>query len=89
MGAEGALLAVRDDRRIEHIPAQTLRPVVNTIGSGDALFSAFVHDYAQSGDPYRALRKAVLFAGYKIGSSGGAEGFLTAAELDACFHQPD
>lgn len=34
MGERGALLSVKDDRRIEHFPAITTRPVVNTIGAG-------------------------------------------------------
>jgi len=47
---------VRRDNFVERIPAVQTRPVVNTIGAGDALFSAFVHGYLQSGDPYQAIR---------------------------------
>jgi acarbose 7IV-phosphotransferase len=83
LGDEGALLAVRDHNFIERIPAVYTRPVVNTIGAGDALFSAFVHSYAQSRNPYTAIQKAVIFASYKIGEKGAADGFLTEAELDA------
>lgn len=82
LGGDGALLAVRDDGFIERIPAVYTRPVVNTIGAGDALFSAFLHTYAVSRDPYAAIRKAVVFASYKIGVSGAADGFLSAAALD-------
>ncbi|GAB4515501.1 MAG: hypothetical protein OHK0046_19140 [Anaerolineae bacterium] len=82
LGGEGALLAVKDDHFIERIPAVTTRPVVNTIGAGDALFSAFIHTYAATRDPYLAIRKAVIFASYKIGVTGAADGFLTADELD-------
>lgn len=32
--------------------------------------------------PQEALRRAVLFAGYKVGGRGGAEGLLGAADLD-------
>jgi ribokinase len=81
MGGEGALLGVRADSVIEHIPAVYTRPVVNTIGAGDALFSAFVHGYARTRDPYAAIRNAVIFASYKIGVAGAADGFLSAAEL--------
>lgn len=87
LGAQGALLAVREDDSIQRIPAQALRPVVNTIGAGDALFSAFVHAYAASRDPYTAMRKAVLFAGHKIGETGAAEGFMTAAQLEAAYQE--
>lgn len=83
MGGDGALLGVRADRTIEHVPAVYTRPVVNTIGAGDALFSAFVHGYRQTRDPYTALRQAVVFASYKIGEAGAAQGFLDAAGLAA------
>lgn len=87
MGAQGALLAVKDDNAIEHMPARTLRPIVNTIGGGDALFSAFVHSYAATQDPYLAMRKAVLFAGYKIGGTSAAEGFMSAQQLEDAYAQ--
>ncbi|HEX7973799.1 MAG TPA: carbohydrate kinase family protein, partial [Anaerolineales bacterium] len=82
LGAEGALLGVREEGRIVRQPALFTRPVVNTIGAGDALFSAFIHAYSQGGDPYQALYRASLFASYKIGETGAAEGFLTGAQLD-------
>ena len=83
LGAQGALLAVKDDGFVERIPAVYTRPVVNTIGAGDALFSCFVQSYSQSHDPYEAIKRAVVFVSYKIGSTGAAEGFLDAASLDA------
>ena len=83
LGARGALLAVRGDGFVGRYPAVCTRPVVNTIGAGDALFSAFVQAYARSGDPYHALERAIIFASYKIGTAGAADGFLDAAGLDA------
>lgn len=82
LGADGALLAVQGDAP-QRTPAVFTRPVVNTIGAGDALFSAFLHVYAQTQDPYLAIRKAVVFASYKIGAAGAAEGFLDGAGLEA------
>jgi ribokinase len=82
MGAQGALLGVRGEP-VRHVPAVRIRPIVNTIGAGDALLSAFVHGMVRHGDPLRALQQAVVFAGYKIGERGAAEGFLTADELAA------
>jgi acarbose 7IV-phosphotransferase len=82
LGAEGALLAVKGEAPLR-VPAVVTRPVVNTIGAGDALFSAFLHIYTQTNDPYLAMRKAVVFASYKIGAAGAAEGFLDAAGLEA------
>lgn len=81
LGAQGALLAVKREGFVGRLPAVPTRPVVNTIGAGDALFSAFVHGYAAGLDPYRALRRAMVFASYKIGATSAADGFLTAGEL--------
>jgi acarbose 7IV-phosphotransferase len=85
LGSQGALLAVRRDGFIERVPAVQTRPVVNTIGAGDALFSCFVYHYQQTGDPYLSIQKAVVFASYKIGTAGAAEGFLDAAALDRLY----
>lgn len=81
LGSQGALLAVRKDNFMERITAVYTRPVVNSVGAGDALFSSFLHAYSQTSDPYAAIRQAVVFASYKIGESGAAEGFLTAPAL--------
>lgn len=83
LGSRGALLAVRADGFVGRFPAVRTRPVVNTIGAGDALFSAFVHTYRRSGDPYGALEKAIVFASVKIGTVGAADGLLDSAGLDA------
>ena len=88
LGAEGALLAVQGEA-LRRTPAVFTRPVVNTIGAGDALFSAFLHVYTQTDDPYLAIRKAVVFASYKIGAAGAAEGFLDAAGLDLWVQKAD
>jgi ribokinase len=83
LGSEGALLAVRKDNFVERVPAVYTRPVVNTIGAGDALFSAFLHTYSHTQDPYTALKRAMVFASYKIGEKGAADGFLEAAGFEA------
>ena len=84
LGAEGAVLAVRADGFVGRFPAAPLgRPVVSTIGAGDALFSAFLRGYARARDPYAALRQAQVFAAWKIGAVGAAEGFLSGPELEA------
>jgi ribokinase len=87
MGAQGALLSVRRDGFTGIFPAVMTRPVVNTIGAGDALFSAFVHFHNQTGAPYHSLRKAIAFASYKIGEDGAANGFLDEAALDMLYHE--
>jgi ribokinase len=85
LGAQGAYLSVRSDGFHGHFPAVHTRPIVNTIGAGDALFSAFLHSYAHTRDPYLSLRQAIVFAGYKIGETGAAEGFLDRPGLDKAF----
>ncbi len=54
------------------------------MGKG-TLFSTFVHGYARTHDPDMALRKAIVFASYKIGEVGAAQGFLDARRLDALY----
>lgn len=75
-GAAGAYLSVRRDHRFFHAPASAPRGVKNSVGAGDALFSAFVHDYCQNQDPYLALQRATRYAGWKVGATGAAEGLL-------------
>ena len=89
LGAQGALLAVRKDDFVGRFPAVRVRPILNTIGAGDALFSAFLHGYSCSGNPYIALRKAILFAGYKIGGISAAGDFLSHAALDELFQRQE
>ena len=56
--------------------------VVNTVGAGDALFSAFIHYYAKGLDPVACLRRAQIFAAAKIRVSGASRGFVTEAEIE-------
>ncbi len=82
LGAQGALLAVRSEGTMKRYHAVHTRGVVNTIGAGDALFSAFLDRFLCLGDPSAALEAALVFASYKIGEKGAAEGFLSSNELD-------
>lgn len=82
LGDQGALLLVKGEAPL-HVPAVATRPVVNTVGAGDALFSCFLHEFSKSADPVLAIRKSVVFASFKIGESGGAAGFLDAHSLEA------
>jgi sugar/nucleoside kinase (ribokinase family) len=81
LGEAGALLAVRGETACYHAPARHTRPIVSTVGAGDALFSCFLHVYVKTSDPFEALRMATVFASYKIGSAGGAEGLLDDPSL--------
>lgn len=81
MGEKGALLYTRKNNEFTFVPSVYTRPVVNTVGAGDSLYSAFIHFYAESGDALLSLKRAVYFASYKIGESGASKGFLTESEL--------
>lgn len=62
------------------MPAERLRPIVGAVGAGDALFSAYVDGWAGALQPVDALRRATLFAAWRI---GGAVGLLDREALDA------
>ncbi|MCL2827416.1 MAG: carbohydrate kinase family protein [Oscillospiraceae bacterium] len=87
LGAKGAMLYCRAEDAIYQVDAVFTRSVVNTVGAGDALFSSFIHYYSQGEAGIDALKKAVLFASYKIGEAGGARGFLSAQEVDAYYEK--
>ncbi|MEO3810637.1 carbohydrate kinase family protein [Sphaerisporangium sp. B11E5] len=82
LGAEGALVAMRDGRRIR-VDAVTPRTVINTAGAGDAMFATFLHYMCDDGDPVRAARYAVTHAGWKIGDRAPVTVSLTREELSA------
>lgn len=81
MGSDGSLLYERGLDRFTMIPSVYTRPVVNTVGAGDALFSAFTHFYIEGATAEDSLRYATLFASYKIGESGASKGFLCEQKL--------
>ena len=78
-GKDGALIL--ENNNFNHVPAVTLRPVVNTVGAGDSLLSCFVHFYIGGYDSLTALKLACTFAGYKIGTNGASEGFINHNEV--------
>ena len=81
MGDMGALLYERSSDKVSYSPAVYTRPVVNTIGAGDALFSAFAHFYLGGSSAREAMDLACVFASYKIGESGASRGFLSEAGM--------
>ncbi len=81
MGKEGALLYERDKDSFKKLPSVYTRPVVNTIGAGDSLFSAFLHFYIKTKNAEESLKYATFFASYKIGDTSASRGFLSEEEL--------
>lgn len=85
-GEKGASMFVRDDGFVGSYAAVKTRQIVNKVGAGDALFSAFMHFYVKSVDPYYSLKNALLFASYKIGTAGSSKGFMTEEQLNHFYH---
>ena len=82
MGSKGALLLDAAENRLTTVPAYDKAKVVNTVGAGDSLFSAFLHYYVKGLSPEDSLRRAVIFAGIKIGFNGAGLGFSDETTID-------
>ena len=82
MGSKGALMYVKEDDKFYELPAYKTEKVVNTVGAGDSLFSAFIHYYAKGLEPIECLKRAQAFASYKIGFDGASEGFATESIIE-------
>jgi acarbose 7IV-phosphotransferase len=87
LGSQGALISIRSKGITQQLPAVYTRPIASTIGAGDALFSAFIHFYLKTGDPLESLKLAMVFASYKIGEYGAAEGFLDEDSLVSLYSE--
>ncbi|MBQ2937048.1 MAG: carbohydrate kinase family protein [Lachnospiraceae bacterium] len=82
IGSKGVILYTKKDNSIlEYKPVKT-NEIVNTIGAGNALFSAFLHYYVKTGDAHDAIKNALLFASYKIGFLGTSNGFMTEEQIE-------
>lgn len=82
-GGKGAALCWQD--KIWELPAVQVGQIVNTVGAGDALFTAFNHYHAGGFNPVEALVRAQLFASAKICVSGGARGFVEEARVQELY----
>ncbi len=80
-GSRGAALYQRKTDSILELPPAFAGEVVNTVGAGDALFSAFLHFYGKGWCAVDALNCAQMFAACKITVSGAANGFVTEEEV--------
>jgi len=82
MGENGLVIYAKEKMEIKHFPSIKTREVINSTGAGDALFSCFMHYYSKTKDAYYSIKMAIIFASYKIGENGGANGFLSENELE-------
>lgn len=81
-GSRGHLLYTREGKRfLEYKPVKTL-DIVNTVGAGNALIGSFLHFYLKDGNPLKAIKKANIFASYKIGFTGSSYGFISEEEIE-------
>lgn len=80
-GKFGSTIYLGDENIMYDVYSVNTREVISTVGAGDALLASFVHFYLQNKDELDALKKATLFASYKIGDKGAAKGFLSENEL--------
>lgn len=85
MGDDGAMMYERATDAVTVLPAVKIGGVVNTVGAGDALFTAFNHYYLHGYDAVEALKRAEVFAALKIRFDGGALGFSTEAQVDEVY----
>ena len=86
-GKNGAMMYVREEDKLYRIDAVDTRKVVNTVGAGDALFSSFIHYYTKGNTPIEALKRAEIFASYKIGEDGAANGFTTEDNIEKLYKE--
>ena len=83
LGSDGCILYERATDTITQLPVVSIGGVVNTVGAGDALFTAFIHYYGSGKcGAVDALKLAEAFAALKIRHDGGAVGFSTEAEVE-------
>jgi len=82
-GSKGAAMYVKSEDRFYDLNAVQVGPVLNTVGAGDALFSAFNHFYARGFAPVDALKRAQIFASVKIGTNGASKGFCEEQDVEA------
>lgn len=82
LGNKGVILYTKEDNSVlEYKPVKT-NEIVNTVGAGNALFSAFIHYYVKTKNAKESIKNALLFASYKIGFVGTSNGFMTEQQIE-------
>ena len=84
-GSKGALMYLGEKDEFVELPAVKTNEIVNTVGAGDALFSAFVHFYAKGMDVTEGLKRAQIFASLKIAYNGASLGFASEEEIEGWY----
>ena len=86
-GSKGALMYLGEKDEFVELAAVRTNEVVNTVGAGDALFSAFVHFYAKGMEVVECLRRAQIFASLKIAYNGASLGFASEEEIERWYKE--
>lgn len=86
-GSKGALMYLGEKDEFVELAAVKTNEVVNTVGAGDALFSAFVHFYAKGMEVVECLRRAQIFASLKIAYNGASLGFASEEEIERWYKE--
>lgn len=80
-GDKGAVMYERESDSMYKLKAVNIGGVVNTVGAGDALFSAFLSFFCGGFSAIESLCRAEIFAALKIRHNGASVGFPNAAEV--------
>lgn len=86
-GSKGALMYLGKQDKMVELSAVKTGDVVNTVGAGDALFSAFVHYYGKGLKEEECLKRAQIFASLKIGTNGASEGFAEEKDIESWYQR--
>lgn len=81
LGDQGALLATTDG--LQHVPAMTAGPVVETTGAGDAFNGGFAVGLAEGMAPIDAVRFGNAAAAISVTRAGTAPSMPERTEIDA------
>ncbi len=88
-GKQGALMYLGKEDRFVEQPSVKTGEVLNTVGAGDALFSAFVHFYTKGYAVEECLKRAQIFASLKIAHNGAAIGFAKEDEIERWYRNSE
>lgn len=84
-GERGAVMYERGSDSVYKLNAVNIGGVVNTVGAGDALFSAFLSFYFGGFSAVESLCRAEIFAAMKIRHNGAAVGFPSITEVEEIY----
>ncbi|MCR5490661.1 MAG: carbohydrate kinase family protein [Bacilli bacterium] len=86
-GGEGSLMYLRDKKTFISQKAYDMGEIKNTVGAGDAFFSAFLHFLCAGESPEKSLALASIFAGYKVTSDGASNGFVSEKKVREAYER--